>query len=286
MSNIIGMLGGYVSGVVDSVVNGGGIFSEVGGWVVVKYLSYTLLGLAVPTVIALMSGQKAGYGRYTSKSTSFSFHIPGKLAWIVQESPSVLFGWVMILFHLTNAQSMASIPNLILLGLFQLHYIHRTFIFPFQLKGKPSELSIVFMAFIFCMLNGYLQHMWLLKLHVYPESWVYDPRFIIGILLFFLGMGINIHSDYTLLGLKKSSKNQGYKIPRGGMFEYVSGANFFGEILEWTGFAIASWSLPALTFAVFTMSNIGPRGYQHHLWYHEKFEDYPKNRKAIIPFVW
>ena len=27
------------------------------------------------------------------------------------------------------------------------------------------------------------------------------------------------------------------------MFEYVSGANFFGEIVEWTGFAIATWSL-------------------------------------------
>lgn len=33
----------------------------------------------------------------------------------------------------------------------------------------------------------------------------------------------------------------------GGMFQYVSGANFFGEILEWTGFAIASWSLPVRT---------------------------------------
>ena len=30
----------------------------------------------------------------------------------------------------------------------------------------------------------------------------------------------------------------------GGMFEFVSGANFFGEILEWTGFAVASWSFP------------------------------------------
>jgi 3-oxo-5-alpha-steroid 4-dehydrogenase 1 len=78
-----------------------------------------------------------------------------------------------------------------------------------------------------------------------------------------------------------------YKIPRGGMFEYVSGANFFGEILEWTGFALASWSLVAFAFAFFTFSNTGPRGVNHHKWYQKKFsDDYPKTRKGVIPFIW
>ena len=50
----------------------------------------------------------------------------------------------------------------------------------------------------------------------------------------------------------------------GGMFEYVSGANFFGESLEWSGFALMCGTLPALAFAVFTVCNIGPRACQHH----------------------
>ena len=50
----------------------------------------------------------------------------------------------------------------------------------------------------------------------------------------------------------------------GGMFTYVSGANFFGEIVEWSGFALACWSIPSLSFAVFTALNIGPRAIQHH----------------------
>lgn len=50
----------------------------------------------------------------------------------------------------------------------------------------------------------------------------------------------------------------------GGMFTYVSGANFFGEIVEWIGFALACWSLPSLSFALFTAFNIGPRAIQHH----------------------
>ena len=74
---------------------------------------------------------------------------------------------------------------------------------------------------------------------------------------------------------------------QGGMFEYVSGANFFGEMVEWAGFAVACWSLPALAFALFTWSNIGPRAVQHHRNYLEKFRgEYPANRKAVIPFVY
>lgn len=88
----------------------------------------------------------------------------------------------------------------------------------------------------------------------------------------------------------------------GGLFEYVSGANFLAESIEWTGFAIAAWTLPALAFAVFTWANIGfGRAIHHHQYvrkrrdenafvsfrfYLDKFKDqYPKNRKAIIPFL-
>lgn len=103
-------------------------------------------------------------------------------------------------------------------------------------------------------------------------------------MLFFTGMAVNIHSDHILRNLRKPGET-GYVIPRGGMFNFVSGANFFGEILEWWGYFLMSPSLPSLAFAVFTSSNIGPRALQHHKWYLQKFEDYPKNRKAIIPFI-
>ena len=77
----------------------------------------------------------------------------------------------------------------------------------------------------------------------------------------------------------------GYKIPRGGCFEYVSGANYMGEMLEWCGYAVAAGSLPAAAFACFTVCNIGPRGWQHHQWYKERFPRYPRHRKAVLPFL-
>lgn len=64
------------------------------------------------------------------------------------------------------------------------------------------------------------------------------------------------------------------------------GANFLGEIIEWIGFAVTVGGLPAISFAVWTASNIGPRAVAHHQWYQNKFGDkYPKNRKALIPFI-
>ena len=83
--------------------------------------------------------------------------------------------------------------------------------------------------------------------------------------------------------MDKSGSN--YKIPRGGWFERVSAANYFGEVVAWSGFALASWSLAGLSFAAFTAGNLVPRAYWHHQWYQKKFTNYPKQRKAIIPFL-
>jgi steroid 5-alpha reductase family enzyme len=69
------------------------------------------------------------------------------------------------------------------------------------------------------------------------------------------------------------------------LFRYVSCPNFLGEILEWTGFAIMTWSPAALAFAVWTLVNLVPRALDHHNWYRSRFEDYPPGRKALIPFV-
>mmetsp|Transcript_66522 Transcript_66522/g.183754 ORF Transcript_66522/g.183754 Transcript_66522/m.183754 type:complete len:170 (+) Transcript_66522:509-1018(+) len=150
---------------------------------------------------------------------------------------------------------------------------------------QPMPLSVMFFAWAFCTVNGYLQVRYLTFLYVYPDEWLYDPRFIVGVAIFLFGWCLNYDADDRLRNLRKPGET-GYKIPYGGLFEYVSGANFCGEIIEWTGFAIAGWSIPSITFAIFTFLNTAPRGAAHHKWYLSKFDDYPKNRKAVIPFIW
>ncbi|GAB5356926.1 hypothetical protein AAMO2058_000330200 [Amorphochlora amoebiformis] len=229
--------------------------------------------------VMVFGGIKPMYGRYGGKSSAIFFEMNGKVAWVLQELPMVLWG----LFALITANRLyLSSPANVILTLFLLtHYLQRTFVFPFLIRGGKTTPFVIFLcALAFCAWNGYVQNTWLMKGHLYPSNWIYDLRFLTGMLLAVIGMAINLHADHVLRNLRKPGET-GYKIPHGGMFEYVSGANFFGEILEWTGFAIAQWSLVGFAFAFFTFSNIGPRGS-----YLRKFDDYPKNRRAVIPFLW
>uniref|UniRef100_A0A672MUR2 3-oxo-5-alpha-steroid 4-dehydrogenase C-terminal domain-containing protein n=2 Tax=Sinocyclocheilus grahami TaxID=75366 RepID=A0A672MUR2_SINGR len=141
----------------------------------------------------------------------------------------------------------------------------RSLVYPFLIRGGKSTPFICHYA-------------------DYPPGWVTHPCFITGSCMWFLGCIVNIHSDYILRNLRKPVET-GYEIPRRGMFEYVSGANFFGEIVEWTGFALAGHSVHSAAFALFTLIVLSSRGMAHHKWFLTKFEDYPKSRKALIPLV-
>jgi hypothetical protein len=122
-------------------------------------------------------------------------------------------------------------------------------------------------------------------LYVYPTSRRADALFWLGAGAWALGWAVNLHSDALLRGLRRPGET-GYRIPVGGAFKYVSAANYFGEIVEWAGFALAARSLPAAAFAAFTFANLGPRGAAHHAWYIQRFKDYPRRRRAVLPFLW
>jgi len=193
-------------------------------------------------------------------------------------------GWAAI--YLAGRHALQAAP-IALFVIWQTHYVNRTFIFPFRIKaeGKKTPVSIVATAVVFNMLNAYVNARWVSELGSYPTSWLYDARFVIGAALFVTGFAINQHADWVLMNLRKPGET-GYKIPYGGLYRYITSPNYFGEILEWTGWAIATWSLAGVAFAVYSFANLAPRAATHHRWYHEKFPDYPKERRAIIPFVW
>eukprot|EP00039_Didymoeca_costata_P016760 m.305011 g.305011 ORF g.305011 m.305011 type:complete len:262 (-) comp16446_c0_seq2:191-976(-) len=247
---------------------------------------YWLLGLfSIAGVILIFIDTP--YGRYAeSAHWIFGFTIPSRVSWIFQESPTLISLVVCLCYG--DQAVWGNFGNIALLLLFTVHYVNRTLIFPFRLKpGGRATISTTLMAFMFCSANGYVQCRTLTYFREYGNGWLLTPNFILGFVMYCSGMYINMQSDNILLSLRDSSKPKTYKIPYGGLFEYVSGANFFGEIIEWTGFAIACSSLPAITFAITTALNIGPRAFSHHRWYKTKFGgEYPQNRKALIPFLW
>jgi protein-S-isoprenylcysteine O-methyltransferase Ste14 len=188
-------------------------------------------------------------------------------------------------FFFTGTRRFELVP-LVLLGLWQLHYLNRTFVFPVRMRasGRRMPLLIVTLAITFNTLNAYINARWIGHLGAYGIAWLTDPRFLLGAAVFLAGWLGNLQSDTILRNLRKPGE-KGYGIPRGGLFRWVSTPNYLCEILEWAGWAIATWSTAGLAFAVYTAANLVPRAFKHHAWYREQFADYPRERKALIPYV-
>ena len=164
------------------------------------------------------------------------------------------------------------------------HYAHRTMVWPWivQRYGKPMPVITCVSGFTFNIVNGLLFGWFLTRLADYPNDWFGDPRFIIGAATMLFGATLNVYSDYRLARLRHKQSGQ-YVLPHGGPFKFISCPNLTGEMIEWIGFALMSWSLPGLAFVIWTAANMIPRALWRHRWYSEQFADYPKDRRAVIP---
>ena len=226
-----------------------------------------------------------GYGVFYNKKWGFA--IPNKIGWILMESPVFI---VMLLLCIFSERS-TNLVCLIFLILFEIHYFQRSFIFPFLIRGKSvMPLSVILMGVVFNTLNAFMQGGWIFYVspeNMYELSWLATPQFIIGTMIFFAGMIINIHSDYIIRHLRKPGDTKHY-LPKKGMFRYVTSANYFGEFVEWVGFAILTWSLSGAVFALWTFANLAPRAAKIYDNYKKEFGDElnTKKVKRIIPFIY
>jgi 3-oxo-5-alpha-steroid 4-dehydrogenase 1 len=248
-----------------------------------ELIAYVWLGIAV-AVHVTMFFITAPFGRHTSDKWGIS--VNNKLGWFIMEMPSLL---IMLYFLFWGTNSFNSYIW-ILFVLWILHYFNRTLIFPLRIKPteKKMPVFIVVNAILFNVMNAGLNGYFLAELstkEAYNENWITSSSFIIGFSLFIIGMLINWKSDSILINLRKKG-DTGYYIPKGFLFEYISSPNLFGEIVEWSGFAIMAWNLPALTFLVWTFANLVPRSKNHHDWLLKKFPNYPKDRKRVFPFIY
>ena len=222
----------------------------------------------------------APYGRFMR--AGWGPTLPSRWGWTLMEAPAA-FGFL-VAFSL-GAHRMDAVP-LALLALWQAHYLHRALVFPWRLKerGKRMPWVIVGMGLFFNCVNTWLNARWISDVGSYDPAWLWDPRFVAGVALFATGYAVNQHADSVLLALRPYGE-AGYRIPFGGLYRWVSCPNYLGEILEWSGWALATWSWPGLAFAAFTITNLAPRALSTHRWYRRTFTDYPPERKALVPFV-
>jgi 3-oxo-5-alpha-steroid 4-dehydrogenase 1 len=241
-------------------------------------LSFVLAG-AIFTALLFVN---APYGRHVRRE--WGPVVPNHAGWVIMEAPAAL----VFAFFFVTGSAPKNLTAFVFLGLWEAHYIHRAFIYPFQIADGKRKMPVVviLMGFIFNCGNAYLNGAYLFSLSGgYPVKWLADPRFICGAALFVLGFTLNRRADRRLRQLRLPGE-MGYKVPHGGLFERVSCPNYLGEIIEWSGWALATWSMAGLSFAVWTFANLAPRARAHHQWYRQNFAEYPAERKALIPGVW
>ena len=234
-------------------------------------IGISIFGLSACLMLLFIS---APYGRHHRAGWGPS--VRARTGWVVMEAPSFIgFMACSLILGLSGVGAWIGV-------LFAAHYLYRAFVFPFRMRGgdKPKPWLTVGLAFVFNSVNGAVNAYDLQRAESFSLSAV-----VFGVVLFALGVFINHQSDAILLRLRQPGET-GYSIPYGGLYRWVSAPNYLGEIIQWTGFAIAAATPAAWVFALFTVANLAPRARSHHQWYLDRFSDYPRDRKRLVPGLW
>lgn len=232
----------------------------------------------------------APYGRFASDKMGLS--LSPQWGWFLMELPATLS---FLIFYFQGQHRFELVP-LIFLGVWLMHYSNRGFIFPLLMrvaKGAKSSFGIlvVVAGWFVTAMHGYLNAVFISHLGEHlNNAWLTDPRFIVGIGIYLFGFTMNLHSDNIIRNLRSKEEvlrgEKVYRIPQGGLFKYVTNPSYFTELISFTGFAIATWSLGAVFVLLVSAANLIPRAFQVHKWYKEKFgAEYPEGRKVLIPFI-
>ena len=232
-----------------------------------------------PVVFVSLLWVTAPYGRHFKAGWGPS--LPNRTAWVLMELPALFVIVALVLASPARQSPQAWVPLLF----WSFHYGYRTFVFPALMRPSdrtfPAQLVLFAIAFNF--LNGYNNAGALIAAGT-ADAPLISLHFMIGAAVFVAGFAIHFQSDRIIRNLRHPGE-KGYAVPRGGLYRWVSSPAYLGEIIQWTGWAILTWSLAGVAFALFTFCNLAPRAVSNHRWYLETFENYPRQRRILSPGV-
>ncbi len=236
-------------------------------------------------VFAVLFKYVATYGRYASSATRQrkTYFISNRVGWLLMELPAVFT--ILVVATYAALHGRLNTIGIVFISMWSIHYMYRTFIFPFLSANKTRAftVSVVVSGFVFNIVNGFINGWALFFTPLLKTTSIRNVHVYIGIIVFFIGFTIHVISDKVLRDIKRIHKGN-YGVPNTFLHKYIASPNYFGEIIQWFGFYLATYSPAALAFVFFTCSNLIPRAYKHRQWYRKNFPEYPHNRKIIVPF--
>ncbi|KAK0069708.1 steroid 5-alpha-reductase DET2-like isoform X1 [Biomphalaria pfeifferi] len=265
------------------------------------WVHFGLIILGFLISLATVIGQWANpapYGKHQNSNAYWGPMIPQRLGHMISDAvPGVLL-FSLVYFLYSSEENERNILNYVFFAMFLCHTVHRGIIHPLVMRYKNPKVALGIV------LGGGIPNIlyhWLNANHIaiagYYSTYYYDPRFILGVLLYLAGFIINRWADWKLRSLRHTKGHstkqfievegsKGYYIPYGGLFEFVSCPNYFGELVQWIGWTLATWSLAGFVWTCFSCATFFARSRHNHQWYKDQFQDYPQNRKVLIPFLY
>lgn len=77
-----------------------------------------------------------------------------------------------------------------------------------------------------------------------------------------------------------------HRVITGGLFDLVSSPQMFSEVIMYSAWYVALWGSEGWKYVLlFVWANQVTIAVVNHQWYRNKFPDYPRHRKAIIPYL-
>lgn len=166
-----------------------------------------------------------------------------------------------------------------------LHYVKRELetVFVHRFSNDTMPLMNIFKnSFHYWVLSGAL-----IAYFLYHP--LYTASLPMPVVYFFVGVFIiaefgNLHAHLILKNLRPPGTKV-RAIPRGQLFELVSCANYTWELLAWLAFACLSQTLTSFVFFAVSAGQIWLWSVKKHRRYLQEFDDYPRRRKILVPYL-
>lgn len=228
-------------------------------------------------------GKHLQYSRFwnlnSEKSTRMQIKLSSRTGMLVFYVPAFLSGVASFVLYPNHDLRLFLVKATLTIHFFK-RAIEVLFVHKYSTSGVVLDSAILISSSYFSATSSMIHGQYLTQ--GFPEPQV-DLKYP-GVLLFLLGISGNLYHHLLLASLRTKSDKE-YKIPKGGLFGLVICPHYLFEVLGFIGILFISQTLYPLCFTVGTIVYLMGRSYATRRWYLSKFEDFPKDVKALIPYV-
>ncbi|MED6205897.1 hypothetical protein PIB30_022028 [Stylosanthes scabra] len=250
---------------------------------VVSALSVVSLVSLTNTGFSEMRGKHLNYSKFWNATTadySKQIKLSSRAGMLLLYTPAFLAGAASFFIFpndgLRSTLLNSAVTFHFLKRILEVLFVHKYSGFMYLDSAIPITLSY----FVSAATMTYTQHLTVTEGLPEPQIDLMYP----GVAVFLIGIIGNFYHHCILSKLRGEGEKE-YKIPKGGLFGLVICPHYLFEITVFYGISMISQTVYALCFAVGTTFYLVGRSYATRKWYVSKFEDFPKNVKAVIPFI-